>query len=373
MTQYFSGDSTLRRESLKDLLIARSSFSTPLLSRLPQTTVNHTVVEWGADVPFQTSESVRSISAPHAASRLEGADFSYRDPFEPVRLRAIAQIDHEGMEMSNTRRAALIAGQSSPFDYEAGKLGTKLMNRMDNVAHYGTGSPETSGKTGDQRMTQGLIFNSAWTGLERCHGTKTSIQDPYSITIPSSMFSVFYDFNHAETLTASSFYNKVFGTAMNAGSNFNTGPWTFHVGIGMMLPVARFMISAGSLPINDRQADASSGTGYDYMSTLRLPSGHMVNFMTNRWLDERSSTFTVNNTDYTPGSPTTEGSINRTFSGDQTIFGYEPGRVRIGWYREPAFRKVETAGDYTRIALVAEWMLQVDHPLCVIGAGNCAA
>lgn len=371
MTQYYSGDATLRRESLKDLLIARSSFSTPLLSRLPQVSVNHTVVEWGADEPFQSGESVRSISAPSANNRREGADFTYRTPFEAVRMRAIAQIDHEGMEMSNTRRAALIAGQSSSFDYEAGKLGTKLMNRIDNCLHYNVGSPETSGKT-DERVTMGLIHASAWTGLERMHGTKTSMQDPYSITIPGSMFSVFYDFNHAETLTAASFYQKVFGAAMNAGANFSM-PWTFHVGINMMLPVARFMISAGSLPINDRQSDASSGMGYDYMTTLKLPTGNIVNFMTNRWLDERSSTFTVNNTDYTPGSPTTEGSQNRTFSGDQTIIGYEPGRARIGWYREPAFRKVETAGDYTRVALVAEWMLQVDHPLCVIGAGNCAA
>lgn len=372
MTQYFSGDATLRRESLKDILIARSAFSTPLLSRLPQVSVNHTVVEWGADRPFLSSESTRSLSAPHNATRHEGSDFSYREPFEAVRMRAIAQIDHEGMEMSNTRRAALIAGQSSPFDYEAGKLGTKVMNRIDNVLHYGQGSPETSGKptSTNQRQTQGLIQSTAWTGLERCHGTKTTVQDCYGISIPSDMFSVFYDVNHSQTITASIFYDQIFGRALNAGANFSL-PWTFMCGYSTMAAVARFMISAGSLPINDRNTDAASGTGYDYMATMKLPSGHMVNFMTNRWLDERNTTFTLQNIDYTPGSPdTAEGSISRTFSGDQTIVGYEPGRARIGWYREPAFRKIETVGDYTRVALVAEWMFQLDHPLCAIGAGN---
>lgn len=369
MTQYFSGDTTTRRESLKDTIIDRAASSTPLVAQLPQVSVNHTVVEWSADEPFQSGESVRSIGSPHLHTRREGADFVYREPFEPVRLRAIAQIDHEGMEMSNTRRAALIAGQSSPFDYEAGKLGTKLMNRIDNNLHYAQGSPTTSGKT-DERRTQGLIYNSAWTGLERCHGTKTSIEDPYGITIPGQMFSVFYDLNHSQTINSTVFYNQIFGRALNAGANFDTAPWTFHVGISAMQPVARFLIAEGGTPINDRNVDASAGMGYDFMTSLRLPSGHIVNFRVNRWLDERSSTFSVNNTDYTPGSPTAEGSINRTFSGDQTMIGWEPGRVRIGWYREPAFRKVETAGDFTRVAIVAEYMLQVDHPLCAIGAGN---
>lgn len=374
MTQYFSGDAVLRRESLKDILIARTAHSTPLLSRLPQVSVNHTVVEWGADRPFTSSESVRSLSAPHNATRHEGSDFSFREPFEPVRMRAIAQIDHEGMEMSNTRRAANIAGQTAPFDYEAGKLGTKLMNRIDNVLHYGQGSPETSGKptSTNQRQTQGLIQASAWTGLERCHGTKTTVEDCFGISIPSDMFSVFYDVNHSQSLTADIFYDQIWGRAANAGANFSV-PWTFQCGYSTMGRVARFMIASGATPINDRQSDAASGVGYDYLATMRLPSGHYVNFMTNRWLDERNSTFTVNNTDYTPGSPTTEGSINRTFAGDQTIIGYEPGRARIGWYREPAYRKVETVGDYSRIAIVAEWMFQLDHPLCAIGAGNVLA
>lgn len=368
MTQYFSGANTTRRESLKDQIIVRSASSTPLLMQLPQVSVNHTVVEWSEDEPFQASESVRDISAPHAQTRREGADFAYREPHVPVRLRAIAQIDHEGMEISNTNRASLVAGMSTTFDYHAGQLFTKVMNRIDNTLMYGQGSPTTSGTT-DERRTMGLIHSSAWTGLERVHGSKTSIEDPYGVTIPGSMFSVFYDANHS-ALTSSMFYNQIISRAIAAGSNFDGPAWTFHCGLTAIAQVARFLIADGGVPINERSVDAASGTGYDFMASIRLASGHVVNFRVNRWLHEPTSTYTVNNTDYTPGSPTTEGSINKTFSGDQTIIGWEPGTVRIGWYREPGFRKVETDGDYSRVACVAEYMLQVDAPLCVIGAGN---
>lgn len=368
MTQYFSGDTTTRRESLKDAIIIRSASSTPLLMQLPQTSVNQTKVEWSADEPYQSTEDVRNMSAPHSQTRREGANFTFRDPHYPVRLKAIAQIDHEGMEMSNTHRAALIAGQSSPFDYAAGQLGTKLMNRIDHILMYGQGSPETSGKT-DERRTMGLIHSSAWTGLERIHGTKTSVEDPYGTVIPSSMYSVFYDANHS-ALTSSMFYNQIIARAIAAGSNFDGAAWTFHAGLTTIAQISRFLIADGGIPINERSVDAASGMGYDFMASIRLPSGHVVNFRVNRWLHEPTSTYTVNNTDYTPGSPTTEGSINKTFSGDQTIIGWEPGTVRIGWYREPAYRKVENAGDKSQVAIVAEYMLQVDAPLCVIGAGN---
>lgn len=368
MTQYFSGDNTTRRESLKDTIIVRSASSTPMLMQLPQVSVNHTVVEWSEDEPFQSGELVRSISSPHAQTRREGSDFSFREPHVPVRLKAIAQIDHEGMEISNTNRAANVAGMSTTFDYHAGQLFTKVMNRIDNGILYNQGSPETSGKA-DERRTQGLIHNSAWTGLERVHGTKTAIEDPYGVTIPGSMFSVFYDANHS-ALTSSMFYNQIISRAIAAGSNFDGGAWTFHCGLTSIAQIARFLISDGGVPINERSVAAESGTGYDFMASIRLPSGHVVNFRVNRWLHEPSSTYTVNNKDFTPGSPTSEGSISKTFTGDQTIIGWEPGTVRIGWYREPGFRKVETSGDLTRVACVAEWMLQVDAPLCVIGAGN---
>lgn len=371
MTLYLSGSETTERESLKDTITVRAAYMTPMLRQLPQVTVHNRVEEWSADEPFQSSEGVRSISAPHTNSRREGSDFSYRTPFYPTRLKAVAEIAHFGMEISNTDRTVVAAGMSSTYDYRAGQLFTKTMNHIDNVLMYGQGSPTTDGST-DERRTQGLIHNAAWTGLERVHGSKTTIEDPYGVTIPGSMFSVFYDANH-QNMNSSLFYNQLIARLLNAGADLDSAPWMFRCGYTAMAQIARFLISDGGTPINDRDVPASEGGGYDFLNWIKLPSGHIVGFRTNRWLDERSSTFSVNNIDYTPGSPTTEGSINKTFSGDQTLIGWEPGTVRIGWLREPAFQAVPTSGDYTRVAVTAEFMLQVDHPLCVGGAGNILA
>lgn len=367
MTQYFSGSETTERESLKDTIMVRAAFNTPMLRSLPQVTVSNRVTEWSIDEPFQSSEAVRSMSDPHQHSRREGADFSYRTPFYPTKLRAIAEIQHFGMEISNTDRTVVAAGMESTYDYRAGQLFTKLMNSIDNVLLNGQGSPETSGQS-DERRTQGLISWAAWTGLERVHGTKTSIEDPYGITIPGNAFSVFYDANH-NVISSKMFYSQVIRRLLAAGADLSM-PWMWDCGYGMIQDIARFLIADGGTPINDRNVDASGGMGYDYLATIKLPSGHVCSFRTNRWLDESSSTYTINNADYTPGSPTTEGSINKTFSGDQTLIGREPGTVRIGWLREPGFVNVATGGDFTRVAAVAEFMLQVDHPLCVAGLGN---
>jgi len=371
MTQYLSGNETTERESLKDTIAVKAAYMTPMLQQLPQVTVSNRIVEWSADEPFQSTENVRSISTPHAQTRREGAEWAYKTPHYPVKFRAIAEIAHFGFEISNTDRTVVAAGMDSTFDYRAGQTFTKLMNHIDNIALYGQGSPETSGAT-DERRTMGLIHGSAWTGLERIHGTKTSIEDPYGITIPGSMFSVFYDAGHSN-LNSQMFYNQLIARALHAGSDFDTRPWIFHAGYTTMAQIARFLIADGGTPVNDRNVGAAEGGGYDFLNWIKLPSGHTVGFRTNRWLDERGNTYTVNNTDYTPGSPTTEGSINKTFNGDETIIGWEPGTVRIGWLREPGFVNVATAGDFSRMAAVAEFMIQIDHPLCVIGAGNCLA
>lgn len=374
MTQYFSGNETTERESLKDTITVRAAFQTPMLRQLPHVTVQNRVEEWSADEPFQASEGVRDIADPHANTRAEGSDYSYRTPFYPVRAKAIAEIAHFGMEISNTDRTVVAAGMESTYDYRAGQLFTKTMNHIDNVLVYGTGSPELSGELGaaNFRRTQGIIGSTAWSGTERVHGTATQMRDAYNTLWPSSMFSVFKDMNHSN-LTAQAFYNEVIARALHAGADFDTAPWMFRCGYTMMSRIARFLIADGGTPINDRNEPASSGKGYDFLNWIKLPDGTVVGFRTNRWLDERTSTFAVDNTALATGASANPGTQNRTFAGDQTLIGWEPGSVRIGWLREPAFEKVATSGDYTRVACKAEFMLMVDHPLCVVGAGNCLA
>src|SRR5688572_16858870 len=195
---YLSGDETTQRESLLDTITVRSPAETPLLRQLPRFDMPNRVHEWSIDEPFKATENARSPGSPHENSRLEAADFSYRTAFYPTRLKTIAEINHFGMEMSNTDRTVVAAGMPSTHGYRAGQLFALLLNNMETILHYGTCSPETDGSTPDERRTQGIIYNAAWTGLERMSGsTADSIPDPYNVRIPSAFWSVFYNANHS--------------------------------------------------------------------------------------------------------------------------------------------------------------------------------
>lgn len=376
MTLYFSGNETTERESLADTIAVRTPMATPMISRLPSKTISNRVHEWSLDEPFQSSENVRSIGSPHANTRFEGDDYNYRTPFYPTRLKAICEIQHFGMEITDTDRTVVMAGTDNTFDYRAGQLFTKTLNSIDNTLLYGVGSPETSGATGvstNQRQVQGLVHWAAWTGLERVHGTNTvDMMDPYGTTIPASMWSVFYDFQHTN-ITGESFYSNIVRRITNAGGDMESAPWQFWCGDLMMARVSKFLLTDGGVPIHDRSTDAASGVGYDHLHTVRLPNGYMVSFRTNRWLDDMSNTFTVDPSGaaYTPGSPNPAGTVtSRTFSGDQTMIGFKPGSVKVCWLRAPGFEKVETNGDYSRLVCKSEFTLEVAHPLDVAGCGN---
>jgi len=370
MTQYVSGSETVRHESLLDQLKVRSAFETPMLSRLPHTTTDHTTPEWGLDEPFTSSDAVRDITAPHGDSQLEGAAYTFGTPAYEKRIKTVCEIKHHGVEMSGTDRSARIAGYTNTWDGRVGKTVTKHFNSIDNSLTYGIGAPEVDGSS-TARRTEGIIQSAAWTGLERCHGTATSMEDVYGSTIPGSMFSVFHDFNHA-TISLETFTNNIINKLLSAGADMSD-PWTFQCGYQVMQRVARFLIADGGAMLNDRNRNADETMGSDYLNTFRLASGDYVTFRTNRWLNETADTYTVDNQVY-PGSPivtpTNPGSESRTFQGDQTIIGHEPGCARVLWYREPAFHNVETAGDYSQMAVVSEFAFQRDHPLCVAGAGN---
>jgi hypothetical protein len=393
MTQYISGSETVRHERLLDQIKVRAAFQTPLLARLPHDTTNHIITEYPLDVPFASGDAVRNIAAPHADAKREGAAFDYETASYELRMKNICEIKHHGVEMSGSDRSAVIAGMENPWDYRTGKVFTKHLNSIDNTGMYGIGSPETGGvsgfdgtsssrtfgaaNAGDERRMQGLIFNSAWTGLQRQHGASaiSTVTDPYGTDIPSDYWSVFTDFEHSN-ITMESFYNNLIAPALTAGADFES-PWMFQCGYRVMQRVARFLIADGGIPINERQRSADDTSGSDYLNMFRLASGNIVTFRTNRWLNETDDTFSCDNrsesTLYTPGSPSSGGDQNRTLYGDQTIIGHEPGCVRWLWYREPGFRTVSTQGDFDRLAIVSEMTLMVDHPLSVIGAGNVLA
>ena len=369
---YTTGDETVRKESLLDQIKVRSAFQTPLLSRLPHETITHIQPEWVIDEPFTASDGVRDIANPHADSKLEGADFGFETPNYEVRMKAIAEIKHHGVEMTGSDRASIMAGMNDPWDYRVGKTFTKHLNSIDNTLMYGTGSPELAGTT-NERRTEGLIQSAAWTGLERVHSTAgaTSMADVYNTEIPASMWSVFKDLEHSN-VTLDSLFNDLIAPLLTAGADMETSNWNFQCGYRIMQLVSRFLIADGGIPLADRNQSSEDTMGRDYLNAFKLPSGDTVTFRTNRWLNETDDTFTINNLDSTPTTPTAglEGTQSRVFQGDQTIIGHEPGCVKVGWFREPGFREIDTAGDYSHIACVSEFALLRDHPLSVAGMGN---
>lgn len=377
---YFSGDETTERESLADTIAMRTPMAVPMIARLPSKTIYNRVHEWTLDEPFQSSEGVRSISAPHQNSKFEGSDFTDRTPFYPVRVRAICELQHDSFRISGTDQTVQIAGVESAFDYRASSLFTMHLNKVDNSLFYGQGSPETSGKVGaaNQRQCQGALYWAAYTGLERCNATsvRPQMEDPYGSVIPSSMYSVFKDFEHTN-ITGESFYTQIVRRITNAGGDMQSVPWEFWAGDLVMARVSKFLLTDSGVPINQRNEQASTGMGFDHLHTVKLPNGLIVSFRSNRWLDMMSDTFIIDNTGLTlstPGSPSMPGSVSaRTFSGDQTIWGHKPGSVKVCWLRSPGFVRIPTQGDYTRLGVISEFTLEVAHPLDVAGAGNVLA
>jgi hypothetical protein len=377
MVQYVSGSETTQRESLVDTITVRSPAATPLIRSLPHVSIPNRVHEWSIDEPFKSTENIRNPGSPHENSRLEGDSFTVRTPFYPTRLRAIAEIAHFGFEISNTDRTVVAAGMESTFDYRSGQLFAMLLNYIENILMYGQGSPTTAGSSGaDERRCQGLIPWAGHTGLERVHGAGTldNITDNYGISIPSGFWSTFYDAN-SQNLSRSMFYNKMMATAMRAGSDFSTG-WVFHAGYKTMGLISQVLTDPAGQPINQRNIDASLGGGYDFINWLKVPSGEVVGFRTNRYLDIEGSTYTLDpaGTLYTPGAPASPGGVTaRTMQADETLIGYEPGAVELCWLRPPHFLNVPTTADKSQVAAVAEFTLKVNSPLCVAGIGNCIA
>lgn len=380
MTLYFSGSETTRRESLLDTISIRYPAETPLIRSLPHTKLTHTVTEYSIDRPFQASDNVRSPGDPHQNSRMEGVDWIEDGSDYPVRLRAIAEINHFAGKISNTDREAIVAGMTDVFDYRAHQKFVKLLNNIENVLMYGTGSPVTSGasssvstQSGDERRTQGLISWAAYTGVERMHGTATSVTDPYGVSIPADYYSVFYNAAGAN-LSRQMLYNKILATYARAGGH--PDGLLFHVGFKLKNLIADFGVRPDGADVNTRMIQASEQGTIDTIDWIRTPQG-IVGFRNNRYLDIEGSTYTIDNTGpsqtYTPNSPANAGTVSITAQADETMIGFEPGQVAIGWYRAPQYQMVPTAGDYINFACVAEYALMVRHPLAVCGGCNLLA
>jgi hypothetical protein len=371
MTVYFSGSETTERESLLDTVAIRYPAETPLLRTLPSTTLDRRIVEYPIDRPFQASDNVRSPSAPNTNTRAEGASWVVDGSDFPVKLRAICEINHFSKQISNSDLPAILAGVTNTFDYRVHQTFVKLLNNIETVLMYGAGSPETSGSAADERNAQGLIYWAGWTGLERIHGNgvPTTMSDPYGISIPSDYWSVFFN-AQGSNLSRQMLYNRLLASFARAGGHVDG--LLFHVGFKLKNLIADYGTRPDGSDVNKRNVPADALMTYDDIDWIRTSLG-IIGFRTNRYLDIEGSTYTIDpsGASYTPGSPSPAGTVtSQTFQADETMVGFEPGQVAVGWYRAPQYEMVPTTGDFKQFACVAEYTLVVRHPLCVLGAGN---
>jgi hypothetical protein len=183
---------------------------------------------------------------------------------------------------------------------------------------------------------------------------------------------VFYDAEN-KNLTADLMNNQIIIPLKRNGAVMGGEQgWIWQVGYQLMGRVSRFVNPEGWVRLEERVRPADEAKGSDYMMVFRFPTGDIATFKTNVWLDQNSLTYSFGSVDpITPSAPTSPGTVAaRTFQGNATMIGHEPGRARVRFYRDPQFRKIETAGDYSRLGVLSEYTLQVDHPLCVGGGGN---
>jgi len=380
MTTYLSGNEITERESLLATMAVLSVAECPLIRSLPHIGLDSRLTEFTADEPFYDADNVRSPGNPHQNTRLEGAAFVEDTARYPLRLRAIAEINHFGKKISNSDRVAMMAGVTDPYNYRAHQLYVKLLNNVENVTMYGTGSPEVHGGGDELRKAMGLIFGCAWTGLERVHGSGAtdSIDDPMGVKIPKEFWSTFFDAN-GTSLSRKMLYEKILANANRAGTHIPG--ILFHVGAKLKVQVADIGITPAGEPVNQRNVDASGLMTYDDIDWIRTPLG-IIGFRTNRYLDIEGSTFAVGG-DAAPPSPSTQirlpmgGGFTspasytaRTFQADETMIGWMPGYVAMGWYRAPHYQQISHDGDFTRVMACAEYTPIVRHPKGLLGGGN---
>lgn len=373
-TRFELSAATLRRENLLQFVTQRFPSTCPVLTLLPRDSTVDPVIEFGIDSPFDLGDDIRDISDPHATAKLSGDTFTDVDTAEETKLKAVCETKSRSTKMVGELMPIVSAG-GPRWDRAMSRLMIQFLNDCDNTALWGMGGPVTDGLTIPNK-TQGLVSLACVTGLERMMGSGllTSVTDPTGTSIPKRYWSVAFDAEH-NNLTCDMMFEQLIRPLLDGGAQMSAGNgWNAMCGYKMMGRIARFNQPGAGLVLEERTRPAGDGQGADYMRTFKFPTGEIISFMTNRWMDRDDQQFEFGTGDihaYTPGTPATPSSVaTRTFDGDAGLLVWEPGSHRIRWYRDPAYRLLPSERDESRIAVLGQFMVQGDHPLSIGFIGN---
>lgn len=368
-----NADGTIR-ESLDDFLTIVSSVETPLTGLLEHVPLNQKFYEWGVDTITRASDptTVKTSTA------VEGADAVFGTPNYPARIKSIAQINAEALDVTATERASIMAGRTDEFRYKAWKLMTEMATKIELAIHFGVAqvgtaaTPNVANTGVEARVTHGLITAAVQSGVDRAAialgGTNTQTKFysagndlttlSYASTLMSDNILVGPPISATDTILTRKLFNKSFlGGAHD--NEFRVDGALILVAPQLRRSISSFCIPSssgafsnqvtGNVPANYRNVDASMRQMFDTIDVITTDMGS-VYIANDRYLN----TSTTYNVPYGLGTGASMTS-NFVLNPQKCMIALHPSLMKIGVLRGMGFRPLAITGDSTKGQYVMEW------------------
>ena len=365
-----NADGTIR-ESLDDFLTIVSSVETPLLGLFEHVPLNQKFYEWGLDTITRASDP----TTVRTSTSVEGSDAVFSTPSYPARVKSIAQINAEALDVTATERASIMAGRTDEFRYRAWKLMTEMATKIELAIHYGVAqvgtaaTPNVANTGNEARVTHGLITAAVQSGVDRFSvatnpltkfysaGNDISTASYASTLMPTNLVAG-PPVSATDTILTRTLFNKSFlGGAHD--NEFRVDGSLILVAPQLRRSISSFCIPSssgafsnqvtGNVPANYRNVDASMRQMFDTIDVITTDMG-TVYIANDRYLN----TSTTYNVPYGLGTGSTATS-NFVLNPQKCMIALHPSLMKIGVLRGMGFRPLAITGDSTKGQYVMEW------------------
>lgn len=366
-----NNDGTIR-ESLDDFLTIVSSVETPLTGLFEHVPLNQKFFEWGFDTITRASDP----TTVNTAVAVEGSDAVFSTPSYPARVKSIAQINAEALDVTATERASIMAGRTDEFRYRAWKLMTEMATKIELALHFGVAqvgtalTPNVANTGVEARVTHGLVSAAVQSACDRASigfgGANTNTRFysagndvptlAYATTMMPDNLVIGPPISATDTILTRKLFNKSFlGGAHD--NEFRVDGALILVAPQLRRSISSFCIPSssgafsnqvtGNVPANYRNVDASMRQLFDTIDVITTDMGS-VYIANDRYLNT-STTYTV---PYGLGGGTAG---NFTINPQKCMIALHPSLMKIGVLRGMGFRPLAITGDSTKGQYVMEW------------------
>lgn len=370
-SQSWSNEDGTIRESLDDFLTIVSSVETPLLGLFEHVPLNQKFYEWGLDTITRASNP----TTVRTSTSVEGSDAVFSTPSYPARVKSIAQINAEALDVTATERASIMAGRTDEFRYRAWKLMTEMATKIELAIHFGVAqvgtatTPNVANTGNEARVTHGLITAAVQSGVDRfaiatnpltefySAGNEISTASYASTLMPTNLVAG-PPVSATDTILTRTLFNKSFlGGAHD--NEFRVDGSLILVAPQLRRSISSFCIPSssgafsnqvtGNVPANYRNVDASLRQMFDTIDVITTDMG-TVYIANDRYLN----TSTTYNVPYGVASTSTA-SGNFVVNPQKCMIALHPSLMKIGVLRGMGFRPLAITGDSTKGQYVMEW------------------